>query len=104
MELAIWKSKITEQYGHDNHHNITNMHKKRRIDSVSKSQCRTDSVAMVRIIVPNVISFLTYVGNNIVDDNDGGEDSYNYNETDDSEVDGNHDSDDDSLYDGGNDN
>jgi hypothetical protein len=78
LELAIWKSKITEQYGHDNHHHITNMHKKRRTDSVAKSQCRTDSVAMVRIIVPNVISFLTYgtsVGNSVVDDNDGGEEA-----------------------------
>lgn len=48
IELAIWKSKISERYVQKNEHSATNMRKGRRIDSVS----------MVTIIVPNVLSFL----------------------------------------------
>jgi hypothetical protein len=49
LELAIWRSKITEQSGQKNDHLTTEM----------KMQCRADSVSMVNIIVPNVMSFLT---------------------------------------------
>jgi hypothetical protein len=48
LELAIWKSKITQQLGMNNDPHPTEMRKKRRIDSVS----------MVTIIVPNVLSFV----------------------------------------------
>ena len=48
LELAIRKSRITPQLGMNNDPHPTEMRKKRRIDSVS----------MVTIIVPNVLSFL----------------------------------------------
>ena len=48
LELAIWKSKITEPFVQNNDYSATDMRKKRRIDSVSN----------VTIIVPNVLSFL----------------------------------------------
>jgi hypothetical protein len=48
LELAIWKSKITEPSVQNNDHSATEMRKRRRIDSVSN----------VTIIVPNVLSFL----------------------------------------------
>jgi hypothetical protein len=63
LELAIWKSKMTEQHGQDDDIVLAKTKKKRRIGSVSKEQSRTDSVTMVIIIVPIVSSFLT-------DDND----------------------------------
>ena len=47
LELAIWKSKITEQHG-------CNIH----LTTEMKIQCRTDSLTMVNITVPNVMSFL----------------------------------------------
>jgi hypothetical protein len=49
LELAIWKAKITDQY---EYYNTT-------FTIVMKMRCRTDSVMMVTIIVPNVLSFLT---------------------------------------------
>jgi hypothetical protein len=45
LELAIWILKITQQLDWNN-------------DSM-KMQCHTDSLSMVSIIVPNVLSFLT---------------------------------------------
>ena len=45
LELAIWKSKITQQLGHSNDPHPTDMRKRKRIDSVS----------MVTIIVPNIL-------------------------------------------------
>ncbi len=45
LELAIWKSKITEING--------------PLTTKMRMQCHTDSVMMVTIIVPDVISFLT---------------------------------------------
>lgn len=48
LELAIWKSKITEQLDQNNNPFTAEM----------KMQCRTDSVAEVTIIVPIVLSFL----------------------------------------------
>ena len=62
LELAIWKSKITERTGH----NIL-------LTTETKMRCRTDSVTMVNIIVPNVMSFLT--------DGDDWSDEDNDNET-----------------------
>jgi hypothetical protein len=49
LELAIWKSKIMEQYDQNNNKLLRNMKKKMRIDSIS----------MVTIIVPHVLSYLT---------------------------------------------
>jgi hypothetical protein len=47
LELAIWKSKISEQSNGD-----------RRLYERMKSQCRCDSLTMVHIIIPNALSFL----------------------------------------------
>ncbi len=47
LELAIWKSKITEQYDFD------------LLNHIMKMQCRTDSITMANIIVRNVLPFLT---------------------------------------------
>jgi hypothetical protein len=60
LELALWKSKINEQYCQSDFPLTTKM----------KMQCRNDSVAMVNIIVPNVMSFLTDSddSNMVVDD------------------------------------
>ncbi len=68
LELAVWKSKITERYGQNNGLLTIEM----------KMRYRTDSVSMVRIIVPNVLSFLTdgYEENEVVDaDDENGDDS-----------------------------
>jgi len=51
LELAIWKSKIIEQL-FDRDNGTLTVH-------MLKMQCCTDSVTMVTIIVPNVLSFLT---------------------------------------------
>ncbi len=48
LELAIWKSKIIEQTDG----NIDLLHADMKIE------CRTDSLSMVAIIVPNVLSLL----------------------------------------------
>ena len=74
LELAIWKSKIT-------------------LNTNLKMECRSDSVAMVIIIVPNVLSFLTDdndgdYGDNGINDNDG---SNNDSEGDDDTGDDNYD-------------
>ena len=68
LELAIWKSKIKEHHGQSNVHFLSNIQKKRRTNSVSRTQCRTDSLATVMIIVPLVFSFLTddSGGNNLL--------------------------------------
>jgi hypothetical protein len=60
LELAIWKSKITEQFGRSNIFLTTEM----------KMRCRTESFTMINIIVPNVMYFLTDANdsNNVVDD------------------------------------
>jgi hypothetical protein len=51
LELAIWKSKIIQQlFNRDNGILTVNM---------LKMKCHTNSVAMVTIIAPNVLSFLT---------------------------------------------
>lgn len=50
LELAVLKSKITEQLFGQN---------KYILNTEMKMLCRTDSISMVRIIVTNVLSFLT---------------------------------------------
>ena len=51
LELAIWKSKIIQQlFNRDNGILTVNM---------LKMKCCANSVAMVTIIAPNVLSFLT---------------------------------------------
>jgi hypothetical protein len=91
LELAIWKSKISEQYDTNNVHLIANKERKRPHDSDSRTQSRTDSLTTVIIIVPLVFAFLTDggEGNDIVgeyDDNDG--DGYDYNDIDDCDESG----------------
>ncbi len=50
LELALWKTKIKEQSSNGNH-----------IDNNARSRCREDSIAMLVIIFPNVLSFLVDV-------------------------------------------
>ena len=57
LELAIWKSKIDEQCGRNNDLLTTEM----------KMQCRTNSITMNQIVVPDVMNSLTDG-----DDNPGG--------------------------------
>jgi hypothetical protein len=86
LELAIWKSKITNQTDGNIDLLITDM----------KMECCIDSLSMVEIIVPNVLSFLTdgNGGNSLVDgdkdnksngskwdeDNDDSDDGDEYND------------------------
>ncbi len=60
LELVLWRSKIIDQFSPSNISLTTEM----------KMKCRTDSIGMVRIIVPNVMTFLT-------DGNDGHSDEIN---------------------------
>lgn len=50
LELALWKSKIIEQFEAGNNAPLS-------VDM--KKQCRTDSLAMVAIIISNVLSFIS---------------------------------------------
>ena len=50
LELALWKSKIIEQFDKNNSTPLT-------VDM--KKRCQTDSLSMVAMFVPNVLSFLT---------------------------------------------
>ncbi len=80
------KLKIAEQHDQSNIRLNENMKRKRSFDSVTRLQCRTDSLPVVMIIVPLVFSFLTdgYGGNGIDgdsdSDDDNNEDGYDYNE------------------------
>ena len=79
LELAIWKYKITEQYGLNN----------QSLSNGMKMHCRTYSVSMVMIIIPNVLYFLAYDDGSASDG-----DSYNYDDSNEGEdgeddVDGN---------------
>ena len=49
LELAIWKSKITEQ--HDGPNDLLTTEE-------MQVQCRVDSISMVMILVPNVMTYL----------------------------------------------
>ena len=49
LELAIWKTKIINHYDQNTATLTTKV----------KLLCRTDSITMVSIIVPNVLSYLT---------------------------------------------
>ena len=75
LELAIWKSKIEEQTD-----GVINV-----LDADMKMGCRIDSLLMVDIIIPNVLSFIH-----------GGDDEYNDDNNDDDDDNGNSDDDDDS--------
>jgi hypothetical protein len=92
LELAIWKSKIIEQYDQSNDHLIFNMEKNRPRGPISRTQCRTDSLtAVMIIIVPIVFSFLTdgSDGKGVFGDNDDIDgDGYEYNDIDDCGNDG----------------
>ncbi len=86
LELAIWKSKIKEQHGQSKFMSSPTCKKKRRTNSVSRTQCRTDSLATVMIIVPLVFSFLTddSGGNNLLPPYiDDYYDGYDYDDDDD---------------------
>jgi hypothetical protein len=93
LELVVWKSKITEQTDGNIGLLTTDM----------KMECRIDSLSMVEIIVPNVLSFLTDGdgGNNLVDgDEDDGGNSSMWDEDDDDSDDGDEHEDDDEDGDG----
>jgi cobalamin biosynthesis protein CobT len=75
LELVIWKSKIAEQTN-----GVVDV-----LDADMKMGCRIDSLSMVDIIIPNVLSFLH-----------GGDDEYNDDDDDDDEDNGDSDDDDDS--------
>ncbi len=81
LELAIWKSKITE--------NFDGMTSTLTVDM--KMQCRIESLSMVAIIGPNVFSFLTDSenGNYVFADSDGnsGNDDDDYDDSADDEED-----------------
>ena len=49
LELAIWKTKITEH---------SDMNNDAFPSTDTKTQCRTDSLSVVTIIVPNVLPYL----------------------------------------------
>ena len=65
LELVIWKSKIAEQTN-----GVVDV-----LDADMKMGCRIDSLSMVDIIVPNVLSFLH-----------GGDDEYNDDDDDDDDI------------------
>ena len=96
LELAIWKAKITDQY--ESHNNTFTIDMKMRY--------RTDSVMMVTIIVPNVLSFLTD-GNDCDDafdsNNEDSDDNYGNDEEDIDESSDEDDNDDDDEQDDYND-
>jgi hypothetical protein len=60
LELAIWKSKIVEQTDGVIY----------PLDADLKMACRIDSLTMVGIVVPNVLSFLRGDSNEGDDDDD----------------------------------
>jgi hypothetical protein len=68
LELAIWKSKIVEQTDGVIY----------PLDADLKMACRIDSLTMVGIVVPNVLSFLRGDANE--GDNDDGDDDGDYDE------------------------
>ena len=93
LELAIWKSKIAEQ-------NDRAIYLQ---DDDMKMGCCIDSLSMVDIVVPNVLSFLRGDANegdngddNDRDDDDSDEDYYNDEYGDDDDDDDDDDNDDDS--------
>ena len=80
LELAIWKSKISEQFGQNVNSLTTEM----------KLQCRADSLSMVNKIVSFVLPFLTDDdgSSNVVTSNDDDEDSDSNDEDEDEDEDG----------------
>ena len=65
LELALWKSNTIEQIFDRKNDSLT--------VGTLKKQCRIDSLSMVAIIVPNVLSFLTD-GNGVIEYGDGNSD------------------------------
>jgi hypothetical protein len=84
LELAIWKSKIVEQTD-----GVIYL-----LDADLKMACRIDSLTMVGIVVPNVLSFFRGDANEGDGDDDGDNDD-NGDDDDDDEVDGDDDDNDD---------
>jgi hypothetical protein len=82
LELAIWKSKIVEQTDGVIY----------PLDADLKMACRIDSLTMVGIVVPNVLSFLRCDAN---DDDDDGDDDDDRDDDDDDDDDADDDDDDD---------
>ena len=64
LELAIWKSKIVEQTDGVIY----------PLDADLKMACRIDSLTMVGIVIPNVLSFLRGDSNEGDDDDDDDDD------------------------------
>jgi hypothetical protein len=89
LELAIWKSKIVEQTDGDIY----------PLGADLKMACHVDSLTMVVIVVPNVLSFLRGDANedddNDDDDNDDGDDDDDGDNDDDGDDNANDDDDDD---------
>ena len=85
LELAIWKSKIVEQTDGVIY----------PLDADLKMACRIDSLTMVDIVVPNVLSFLHCDANEGDDDDDDDGD----NDDDDDDDDDANDDDDDNVND-----
>jgi hypothetical protein len=80
LELAIWKSEIVRQTD-----GVINL-----LTPVTKMGCRIDSLSMVDIIVPNVLSFLhddANEGDEVGDDDNGEDDDGSDEDEDDSDKD-----------------
>jgi hypothetical protein len=84
LELAIWKSKIVEQTDGVVY----------PLDADFKMACRIDSLTMVDIVVPNVLSFLHCDANEGDDDDDDDGDNDDDDDDDDDADDANDDDDD----------
>jgi hypothetical protein len=93
LELAIWKSKIVEQTDGVIY----------PLDADLKMACRIDSLTMVGIVVPNVLSFLRGDANE-GDEDDGDDDGDNDGDVDEDDGDDDDDDADDNDNDGDNDN
>jgi hypothetical protein len=85
LELAIWKSKIVEQTDGVIY----------PLDTDLKMACRIDSLTMVGIVVPNVLSFLCCDANDDDDDGDDDDDRDDGDDDDDDDDDADDDDDDD---------
>jgi hypothetical protein len=93
LELAIWKSKIVEQTDGVIY----------PLDADLKMACRIDSLTMVGIVIPNVLSFLrgdSNEGDDDDDDDDDDGDNDNDGDDDEDEDDGDDDDDNDADDDG----
>ena len=94
LELAIWKSKIVEQTDGVIY----------PLDADLKMACRIDSLTMVGIVVPNVLSFLRCDANEGEDDDNKDRDDDGDGDDDNDDDDDDDDADDDDADDADNDN